>query len=64
METQSILKQIAIGAFFGVLFTLINHLKDSNPESLLSVGGIALLFGGAIGGVFLYMVLYRFWPRK
>lgn len=64
MEKQSILKQIALGAFFGVLLTLVAQLKDASPEQLLSAGGIGLLFGGALGGVLLYMVLYRFWPRK
>ncbi len=64
MEKQSILKQIGIGAFFGVLLTLVAQLKESNPEPLLSAGGIGLLFGGAVGGVLLYMVLYRFWPHK
>jgi uncharacterized membrane-anchored protein len=64
MEPQSITKQIAVGAFFGVLFTLINQLKDSNQEPLLSVGGISLLVGGAVGGVVLYMVIYRLWPKK
>ena len=64
MEKQSIQKQIFIGAFFGVLLTLISQLKDPNPESFLSDYGVGLLLGGGIGGVFLYMVLYRFWPRK
>ena len=64
MEKQSILKQIVIGAFVGVLLTLVSQLKDPNPDPLLSAGGVGLLFGGAVGGVLLYMVLYRFWPRK
>jgi Na+/serine symporter len=64
MEKQSIPKQIAIGAFFGILLAIINQLKDPNPEPLLSAGGLGLLFGGAVAGVFLYMVLYRFWPRN
>lgn len=64
MERQSTLKQIVIGAFFGVLLILVAQLKDPNPEPLLSAGGIGLLFGGAVGGVFLYMVLYRFWRSK
>ena len=64
MEPQSILKQIAIGAAFGVLVILINQLRDPNPQPLLSLGGISLLVGGAIGGVVLYMLLYRLWPKK
>ena len=55
---------MAIGAFFGVLLTLVAQLKEPSPEPLLSAGGIGLLFGGGVGGVLLYMLLYRFWPRK
>lgn len=50
MKKQSPPKQIVIGAFLGVLLTLIAQLKEPNPESLLSAGGIGLLFGGAVGG--------------
>lgn len=64
MEPQSTAKQMAIGAFFGVLFVLINQMKESNPEPLLSVFGIGLLSGGAISGAFLYVLIYRFWPKK
>ena len=64
MEKQSTLKQIVIGACFGVLLTLVAQLKDPNPEPLLGAGGIGLLFGGAVGGALIYMVFYRFWPIK
>ena len=64
MKKQSTSKQIVIGAFLGVLFTLIAQLKEPTSEPLLSAWGIGLLIGGAVGGVLLYMVLYRFWPSK
>jgi predicted MFS family arabinose efflux permease len=64
MEQQSIAKQISIGAFFGVLFAFVNRLSEPSSEPFLSVYGIGMLVGSAIGGIFLYMLLYRVWPKK
>ena len=63
-QRQSLVQQVLFGALFGVLFSLINWMRDPNPEPLLSTYSIGMLIGGAVGGVFLYMLLYRFWPRK
>lgn len=64
MEHQSIAKQIAVGAFFGVLFAMVNRLSDAAAEPFMSVGGLAYFAGSAVAGVVLYMVLYRIWPKK
>ena len=58
---QSIPKQIAIGAFVGVLFSLANQLKERAP--VLSAAWLLQLFGAAIGGVVLYMVVYWIWLK-
>jgi membrane associated rhomboid family serine protease len=64
MEQQPVFKQIAVGAFFGVLFSFVGRLKESNPEPLLSVGSLAVIAGSAVGGVLLYVLRYRVWPKK
>lgn len=64
MEKQSLAKQAAIGAFFGILFTLINLFKHSDGPSWASAAGLLQIAGGAFGGVILYMLIYRFWPKK
>jgi hypothetical protein len=53
MERQSILKQVLLGAFFGVLFALVNRLNAPNAEPLLSASGLGYLFGSTIGGIVL-----------
>lgn len=58
---QSIPKQIAIGAVVGVLFGVINQLKE--PAPVLSAAGLLQLLGAAIGGVVLYMVVYWIWLK-
>lgn len=62
MKPQSLGKQLAIGATFGVVMILIGLIEE--PVSLLSFYGLGMLVGGAIGGVVLYMILYRLWPKK
>lgn len=61
MDQQSIPKQIGIGAFVGVLFGLVSQLKE--PAPVLSAAGLLQLFGAAIGGIVLYMVVYWIWLK-
>jgi len=63
MQPQSLTKQLLIGGFFGLIFATIDLVKNPNSDPF-SAYGIGLFVGGAVGGAILYMLLYRFWPKK
>jgi hypothetical protein len=61
MKKQSILQQLGIGAFIGVVLAAASHIRQSNPEPLLSSAGLGVMLGGAIGGVLIYVLAYQVW---
>lgn len=62
MRSQSVSKQVAIGASFGVIGALTDVLKS--PEKYTDVAYmLGFIVGGAFLGSMLYMVAYKFWPK-
>ena len=63
MEQQSLAKQAVIGAFFGAILAVTRLVKQPEAD-LTSAYSLGSIVGGALGGIVLYMALYRIWPKK